>query len=90
MSPDIIKSDKGTIRTAEAQGIPEPLLPNKFHVSFASLVKLTRVKHLFCFFVSGTQKVSDAHGSFDVLDIVPAVLCNCAVNGGTPVDVLNS
>ena len=78
------------MRTTEAQGIPEPLLPNKFNVSFAPLVKLTRVKHLFCFFVSGTQKMSDAHGSFDVLDIFPAVLCNCAVNGGTPFKVLDS
>jgi hypothetical protein len=34
--------------------------------------------------------MSDTHGSFDVLDIFPAVLCNCAVNGGTPVEILNS
>jgi hypothetical protein len=34
--------------------------------------------------------MSDAYGSFDVLDIFPAVLCDCAVNGGTPVEVLNS
>jgi hypothetical protein len=34
--------------------------------------------------------MSDAYGSFDVLDIFPAVLCNCAVNGGTPVEVLDS
>jgi len=46
--------------------------------------------HLFCFFVSRTQKMSDAHGSLDVLDIFPAVLCNCAVDSGTPVEVLNS
>jgi hypothetical protein len=78
------------MRTTEAQGIPEPLLPNKLNVSFASLVKLTRVKHLFCFFVSRTQKMSDAHGSFDILDIFPAMLRNCAVNGGTPVEVLDS
>jgi hypothetical protein len=34
--------------------------------------------------------MSDAHGSFNVLDIFPAVLCNRTVNGGTPVEVLKS
>ena len=31
-----------------------------------------------------------AHGSLNALDIFPAVLCNCTVNGGSPVEVLNS
>jgi hypothetical protein len=78
------------MRTTKAQGIPKPLLPDKSNGSFASLVKFTRVMHLFCFFVSRTQKMSDAHGSPDILDVFSAVLCNCAVDGGTPVKVFNS
>jgi hypothetical protein len=46
--------------------------------------------HLFCFFVPRTQKMSDAHGSLDILDVFSAVLCNCAVNGGTPVKIFDS
>lgn len=84
------ESGKGTIRTTKAQGIPEPLLPDEFNVSFASLVKLARVMHLFCFFVPRTQKMGDAHGSFNILDVFTTLLCYCAVNGSTPVEVFNS
>jgi hypothetical protein len=45
--------------------------------------------HFVRLFISRTKKVSDANGSLDILDVFAAVLCDGAVNSGTPVRIFN-